>query len=67
MFPKVFHAVYDSVQSTKSTDDSNLLIRKVSVRLINVRTEKTHHKFASGVIELFLKFFHILLRIQSIP
>ena len=26
-----------------------------------------HHKFASGVIELFPEFFHILLRIQSIP
>ena len=39
----------------------------MSVHLINVRTEKTHHKFASGVIELLLEFFHILLRIQSIP
>ena len=30
-----------------------------------VQVEKTHHKFASGVHELFLEFFHLLLRSPS--
>jgi hypothetical protein len=66
MSPKVFNAVDDSVHSTESTDDSNLLIGKVSDHL-KVQTEKTHHKFASGVIDPFLDFIHLLLRTQSIP
>ena len=47
--------------------DNNLLIGKVSNHLILSR-QKTHHnlKFASGVIELFLDFFHLLHRTQSI-
>jgi hypothetical protein len=44
-----------------------LLIGKVSDQLIECPAEKTHHKFASGVIELFLEFFHLLFRTQNIP
>jgi hypothetical protein len=65
MSPKVFNAVDDSVHGTESTDDSSLLIGKVSDHLI-VSRQKTHHKFASGFIELFLGFYHLLLRTQSI-
>ena len=45
-----------------------MLIRKVSDHLYYiVQVERTHHKFASGVHELFLEFFHLLLHSQSNP
>ena len=40
MSPKVFNALNDSVHSTESTDDSNLLIGKVSDHLIVSRQRK---------------------------
>ena len=30
--------------------------------LINDQTKETHHIFASGVVELFIDFFHLHLR-----
>jgi hypothetical protein len=70
MLPKVFNPVDDSVHNAEGTDDRNLLIGKVSDHLINfdsVQIEKTYHKFAFGVIELFLDFVHPFLRTQSVP
>ena len=66
IFSKVFDAVYDSVQSTESTDHSNLLTGKVSDHLYYfVQEKRSHHKFAFDVHELFLEFFYLLLRSQS--
>jgi hypothetical protein len=58
MSPKVFNAVDDSVHSTESTYDSNLLIGKVSDHLIVSRQRKRTMNLLLASLSLSLTSFN---------